>query len=198
MVHGKSVLTCIICKEFSKLKNKTLIIDFDTYNKSISVLYNKVINNINYKELKENIIEVSKYEDLLFIEKEFLEDNKVFDLIKELKTEYDQILIDTSGDFNSKYYKTILEIADDIVFVVVPTICDLKKAINLYEVLRKDFLVPVQKIKLVINKENNYSVDSLIIKKMFGLKKISGQMKYSENIESNLTGKIKNKIKLDF
>lgn len=193
---GKSILTCILCKEFKKLQKRTLIIDFDTYNKSISVLYNRFIKETNYVEIKENIISVSKYEDLLLIEDEFLEDDEIFEIINELKKEYDQILIDTSGNSKSKYYGRILEISDDIIFVVVPTICDLKKALSLYEVIREDFLVPVQKIKLVINKENNYSVDNLIIQKMFGVNKINGQMKYSEEIENNINGKIKKKLKM--
>ena len=173
MALGKSILSCLLCKQFAKLNKKTLIIDFDTYNKSISTIYNKFVKNIDYQNLKNNIIYVSEYEDLLYIEDNFLESEEIFKLINELKTKYDQIIIDTSGNFKSKYYGRILEISDNIVFIVVPTICDLKKAINLYEVLRADFNVPIQKIKLVLNKENNYTVDSLIIQKMFGIKKIS-------------------------
>ena len=173
MVHGKSVLTCVFCKEFCKLQKRTLIIDFDTYNKSISVLYNKFYKNIDYKNIRNNIIQVSQYESLLFIEDSFLESDEIFELIKMFKKEYDQILIDTSGNFKSKFYGRILEISDDIVFVVVPTICDLKKAINLYEVLLEDFNVPIEKLKIIINKENSYSVDDLIIQKMFGTKRIN-------------------------
>lgn len=173
MELGKSILTCILCKQFIKLKKKTLIIDFDTYNKSISVIYNTFPKNIDYQNIKNNIICVSEYENLLYIENNFLEGEEIFYLINELKKEYDQIVIDTSGNFKSKYYGRILEISDDIVFIVVPTLCDLKKAVNLYEVLRADFNVPNQKMKLVINKENNYSVDNSIIQRMFGIKKIS-------------------------
>lgn len=170
---GKSILTCALCKEFSKLKKKTLLIDFDTYNKSISVLYNTFSKIIDYQNIKNNILKVSEYENLLYIEESFLQGEEIFNIINELKKEYEQILIDTSGNFKSKCYGRILEISDNIVFIVVPTLCDLKKAINLYEVLREDFNVPIQKIKLVINKENNYSIDSLIIQKMFGLKKVN-------------------------
>ena len=197
MEHGKSILTCILCKEFSKLKQKTLIIDFDTYNKSIPILYNTFSKKVDYENLKNNIIEFSNYEHLLFIEENFLSREDLMDVIKKLKEEYHQILIDTSGNSNSKFYGKILEISDDIVFVVVPTICDLKKALNLYEVLKMDFNVPSEKLKLVINKENNYSVDHLIIQKMFGFKKINGQMKYSEAIENNINGKIKKHLKLE-
>ena len=98
-------------------------------------------------------------------------------LIQELKPEYDQILIDTSSNLNNKVYRNILEISDEVIFVVVPTLCDLKKAINMFEIIKVDYEIPINKIKLVINKENNYSVDSFIIQKMFGTKVISRKNK---------------------
>lgn len=177
MVHGKSILTCVICKEFSKIKKKTLVIDFDTYNKSIPVLYNTFQKSIDYEDIQKNIIVFSEYEHLLYIDESFLNKEELFRIINNMRLEYDQILIDTSGNLSSKCYGRILEICDDIVFVVVPTICDIKKALNFYEILKMDFNVPENKIKLVINKENNYSVDSLIIQKMFGLKKVNRQVK---------------------
>lgn len=173
MEHGKSMLSCILCKEFSKIKKKTLLIDFDVDNKSIPVLYNVFSKSIDYQNIKNNIIKISNYENLLFIEDNFLENFEIFDFIKDLRKEYEEILIDTSGNFKSKFYGRILEIADDVVFIVVPTLCDLKKAMSLYEIIREDFKVPIQKIRIVINKENSYSVDELIIQKMFGIKKIS-------------------------
>ena len=163
----------MLCKKLSKTKKKTLIIDFDTYNKSIPILYNTFYKNIDYENIKNNIIKYSNYESLLYIEEQFLENEGTFLLINELKKEYDQILIDTTGNFKDKYYKRILEISDNIMFIVVPTLCDLKKAINFYEVLKMDYKVPLAKIKLIINKENSYSIDNLIIQKIFGVKKIN-------------------------
>lgn len=194
---GKSTISCIICKNSYKSKKKTLIIDFDIYNKSIPVLYNVFSKYIDYENIKNNIINVSKYEDLLYVEQEFFDNFELIELIKNLKNEYDQILIDTSSNVKSKFYKEILEISDYIVFVVVPTLCDLKKAINMFEILKMDFKIPIEKIKLIINKENNYSVDSFIIQKMFGIKVISGELKYIESFENFLNGKIKKKMKIN-
>ena len=194
---GKSTISCIICKNSYKSKKKTLIIDFDIYNKSIPVLYNVFSKYIDYENIKNNIINVSKYEDLLYVEQEFFDNFELIELIKNLKNEYNQILIDTSSNVKSKFYKEILEISDYIVFVVVPTLCDLKKAINMFEILKMDFKIPIEKIKLIINKENNYSVDSFIIQKMFGIKVISGELKYIESFENFLNGKIKKKMKIN-
>ena len=193
---GKSTLTCAICKQFSKLKKKSLIIDFDTYNRSIPVLYNVFSKNIDYQNIKNNIIKFSKYENLLYMEEEFFENYELIDTLKNLSKEYDQILVDTSSNVKSKFYKEILELASSILFIVVPTLCDLKKAINMFEILKLDFNIPIQKVKLIINKENNYSVDSFIIQKMFGMQKITGEIKYKENFESFINGKRKLKIDL--
>ena len=194
---GKSILTCLLCKEFGKRKNKTLIIDFDTHNKSIPVLYNTFYKKIDYVNIKNNIIKYSNYEYLLYIEKEFLEDEKIFILINELREEYDQILIDTSGDIKNRVNKKIIEMSDNIVFIVVPTISEIKKAINFYEVLKMDLKVMSSKINLIINKDNSYSVDNLIVQKMFNIKKQIGTIMYSDNIENIIYGKIKKKIKIE-
>ena len=135
---GKSTLTCAICKQFSKLKKKTVIIDFDTYNRSIPVLYNKFSNNIDYKNIKNNIIKYSTYENLLYVEEEFLESYDFIDKIKDLIEEFDYVLIDTSSNIKSRFYKEILEISDDIIFIIEPTLCNLKKAINMFEILKMD------------------------------------------------------------
>lgn len=193
---GKSTLACAICKQFIKLKKKTLIIDFDTYNRSIPVLYNVFSKDIDYENIKNNIIKFSKYENLLYMEEEFFEKYELINLLKDLSKEYDQILIDTSSNVKSKFYKEILELSSNIIFVVVPTLCDLKKAINMFEILKFDFNIPIQKVKLIINKKNNYSVDSFIIQKMFGMKKITGEIKYKENFENFINGKRKLKIDL--
>lgn len=174
---GKSTLIAAICRHSNKTKNRTLLIDSDIYNKSISVLYNVFPKSIDYINVKNNIIKFSKYENLFYLEKEFLERCDLLKLIQELKPEYDQILIDTSSNLNNKVYRNILEISDEVIFVVVPTLCDLKKAINMFEIIKVDYEIPINKIKLVINKENNYSVDSFIIQKMFGTKVISRKNK---------------------
>ena len=193
---GKSTLACAICKQFSKVKIKTLIIDFDTYNKSIPVLYNTFPKEIDYQNIKNNIIKASKYENLLYMEEEFFKNFELINILDSLSREYEQILIDMSSNVKSKFYKEILELSNEIIFIVVPTLCDLKKAINMYEILKVDFNIPIKKIKLLINKENNYSIDSFIIKKMLGIQKITGKVKYKENFENFINGKGKLKINL--
>lgn len=205
MVHGKSILSCILCKEFSKIKQKTLLIDFDVFNNSINTIFNvpKYPSNTESMNIKENIIEVSKYEHLLCSTDMIFSDENSFNyinlekLIKDLKKQYKQIVIDTTSNYQYKYLKMLFEIANDIVYIIVPNISDLKKAIKQYEILIEDFKIEKEKIKLFINKENNYSVDSMIVSKMFGNLKISGTMKYNEAIEANINNKKSRKIKIN-
>lgn len=116
---------------------------------------------------------MSNFEYLLFIQDKFLFIDNFINIINDLKKEYDYILIDTSSNYKNKYFKKILEISDNIFFIIVPTICEIKKAIDFFEIIKEDYKVPIEKIRLIVNKENNYSIDSNIIKKIFGIKKIN-------------------------
>lgn len=201
---GKSMISCVLCKEFAKLKKKTLIIDFDVFNSSINVIYNvfKYKTDCNSFIMKENIIEVSKYEhllcatDLIFSDENAANYINLEKMLEEFKDMYDQIIIDTTSNFHYKYLSRILNIADDIVFIVVPNISEIKKAKMIYETFVEDFKIALEKFKLVINKENNYSVDSLIIAQIFNINKVSGKLKYREDIEVNINNKMKKYINI--
>lgn len=194
---GKSIISCILCKEFARQKKKTLLIDFDIYNNSIKTLFN-ISNDIETTDIERNIIKISEYEHVLCnINNIYDDETKMIyinleKLINELRNNYDDIIIDTTSNYKDKYIKQILNLSDDVYFIITPTINDIKKALKLYEVYVVDFGIG-EKIRLVINKENNYSIDSYIISKMFNGKEISGTLKYNEKIEIDINNKIKNK-----
>ena len=195
---GKSIFSCILCKEFVRKGKKTLIIDFDIFNSSINVLYNvpKYAKTANNLRMKNQIIKISKNEHVLCAADLFFkEENTTYinleEKLKEVITEYDQIIIDTTSNFKYKYQQQILNIANVLVFLVIPSIIEIKKANSLFEVYNIDFKIPTEKIKIVVNKVNSYSVDNSIIAKIFNTNKISGKMKYIEEIESNINKRIK-------
>lgn len=195
---GKSIFSCILCKEFVRKGKKTLIIDFDIFNSSINVLYNvpKYAKTANNLRMKNQIIKISKNEHVLCAADLFFkEENTTYinleEKLREVITEYDQIIIDTTSNFKYKYQQQILNIANVLVFLVIPSIIEIKKANSLFEVYNIDFKIPTEKIKIVVNKVNSYSVDNSIIAKIFNTNKISGKMKYIEEIESNINKRIK-------
>lgn len=197
---GKSLLTCILGNEYSKKDIKTLIIDFDIYNVSINTLLGIKKCNNDIAHIENQIIHISKNLDAICVmDLLFNNDNKVDyinleEMIKKFKIKYDAILIDTTSDYKYKYLSRILNISDKIIFLVVPSTLELKKSFNIFEVLLKDFEIDKNKIKIILNKVNNFSVDNIIVKKMFGNIEILGQAMYDESLEKNITSKKENKL----
>lgn len=187
---GKSVLTCILAEEYARQGKKTLIVDFDIYNASINTLLG--ISKYTKKDMlniENQIIRISPNldaicaMDLLFNNNNTVDYINLEQMITNFKIDYDVIVIDTTSDYKYKYLPRILNIADGIVFLMVPSIVELKKSNNLLEVLLEDFKIDNKKFQIVLNKVNNYSVDKMVINKMFSNMKITGNVKYDEKIE---------------
>lgn len=187
---GKSVLTCILAEEYAKQGKKTLIIDFDIYNGSINILLGiSKYTNKDMINIENQIIHVSKNldaicaMDLLFNNNNTVDYINLEQMITNFKIDYDVVVIDTTSDYKYKYLPRILNIADGIVFLMVPSIVELKKSSNLLEVLLEDLKIDNRKFQIVLNKVNNYSVDNMVISKMFSNMKITRNVKYDEKIE---------------
>ncbi|MBO5398257.1 MAG: tyrosine-protein kinase family protein [Clostridia bacterium] len=187
---GKSVLTCILAEEYAKQGKKTLIVDFDIYNASINTLLGiSKYTNKDMINIENQIIHVSKNldaicaMDLLFNNNNTVDYINLEQMIINFKVDYDVVVIDTTSDYKYKYLPRILNIADGIVFLMVPSIVELKKSNNLLEVLLEDLKIDNKKIQIVLNKVNNYSLDNMVINKMFSNMKITGNVKYDEKIE---------------
>lgn len=196
---GKSIVSCILCKQYAKQGKKTLLIDFDIFNRSINVLHNvaKPKTNKNVYEINEKIIEVSKKEhilcgmDLLFKDNNFMDYINLYKMLEEVREQYDEIIIDNTSNIQYTYLKRILEAADSIIYLIVPTKSELKKAFLLYERIIYDFLIPKEKIKFFINKKNKYSLDEAVISKIFETHSVDGIIKYDDKIEIDMKNKIK-------
>lgn len=197
---GKSLLTCVLGNEYSKKDVKTLIIDFDTYNGSINTLFNIKKYNDDIINIENQIIHVSANLDVICVmDLLFNNDNKVDyvnleEMIKKFKIKYDVILIDTTSNYKYKYLSRILNISDKIIFLVIPSILELKKSFNLFEIISEDFKINKNKIKIILNKVNDFSVDNNIIQKMFGNIEMLGQVKYDESLEKNTVNRKKNNL----
>lgn len=193
---GKSLLSSALAKDYAKQGNKTLIIDFDIYNKSISTIFD--IKNQDFKEIanvEKQIINISKNLDILCVMDLIFCDNNTVEyvdlnkLINSLKVKYDIIIIDTSSNYNYKYLKQILNFADKYLFIVVPSGIEIKKEKSLIEVLLEDFKIDKEKMEIILNKVNAGSIDKDLIKKIFSDIKISGITKYDEWIEQKVANK---------
>ena len=194
---GKSSITCLLAKEYTKQDKRTLIIDFDIFNSSINFLlgvqkYNQGAVALN---LQEQIIHINKKEDalcsidLLFSNQNTVDYMNLEQILQDFKVEYDIILIDTTSNHKYKYLSRILNNADSIVYLSVPSKIELKKSINLLEIFLEDFKIDVKKFEIILNKVNAASLSKEIVGKALREIPITGIVKYDENIEKNIINK---------
>lgn len=196
---GKSIATINIANLLKENNYKILIIDFDVLNNSLHTLLginkypekikNKIENNslINNKiNIKELIIKINKNIDLisginlLFDSKYKISSSKVKNIIEELKENYDYIIIDNSAECFFEYTKNIINNSDLNIYLLEPNLIEIKKAKNLLEIYNKEWNIEKNKINLLINKYNKYSVKDKIIKNIFSDYKILGKINFNE------------------
>ena len=186
---GKSLFTSLLAKTANKLNLKTLIIDFDILNNSISTLFN--ISNYNKSKFYDNIeqyiikinnnISIFNGVDILFNEDNKINFNKIKEIIEKFKEKYNLILFDTSSEINLKYVKTSLVNVQKIIFLIEPNLIELKKSKELLEVYLEDWEIPKYKFNIVLNKVNVNSIDTEIINNIFSQIKIIGKINLSRN-----------------
>lgn len=191
---GKSSIVCILAKEYAKQGKKTLIIDFDIFNSSINYVlgvqkYNKGAVAFN---LQEQIVHISDKEDvlcsidLLFSNNNTVDYMNLEELLNDFRVEYDIILVDNTSNYEYKYLSRILNSADIIFYLVVPTKIELKKSMNLLEVFIEDFKVNLKKFEVVLNKVNSASLNKELLYKALREIPITRSIEYDENIERNI------------
>jgi cellulose biosynthesis protein BcsQ len=187
---GKSLVTSILGKTFKKYNVNTIIVDFDIINSSINMLFKVPKYNSEYKVITEpeqcirkisDNLDVFCGIDLLFDETNKIDYEKVKNLMELLKSKYDLILVDTSSETTLKYIKTVLLNVDKIIFLIEPSLLEIKKAENLLEIYIEDWEIPVNKFKIILNKVNINSIDEEIIKNMFNKIEIVGKLSFSSH-----------------
>lgn len=197
---GKSSIACLLAREYAKQDKKTLIIDFDIFYSSINSLldvpkYNRGAVALN---LQEQIIHIDKKEDalcsidLLFSNKNTVDYINLEQILQDFKVKYDIILIDTTSNYEYKYLSRILNNADSIVYLTVPSKIELKKSISLLEIFLEDFKINIKKFQIILNKVNAASLNKEIVRKTLREIPITGVVKYDENIEKNIINKKQN------
>lgn len=181
---GKSLISIILSKYIESKNKKILLIDFDINNNINTILG---VKKAKGSALKEMIKEVEKNLYVLcgtevFLEK--LEDSntyKISEFLKNIKSNFDFVIIDISSQINLKYVETIFQKADKIVFLLEPNFLELKKAKDRLEVYFNDWSVSNKKVKLLLNKTNKYKISDDIIHEIFSKIELIGSIKYNEN-----------------
>lgn len=192
---GKSVFISLFSKN---IKNKKiLIIDFDIFNKSLDLIFGYDAQ----KQKEKTIIKISNNIDLLskieifFAENNYLEKNKIKNILNNFSKKYDLIIIDNTSEYSCNYTKEILINSDEIIFLTDANLIELNKTKKILEKYINKWKIKKEKIKVVFNKININSINSKILKKLFSDFKILGRINFSNkyNLIINNNLKILNK-----
>lgn len=138
---GKSTTSANVAIGLAKLGKKVVVTDFDIGLRNLDMilgLENRVIyDNIDVMEgrcnLSQALIKSKQNETLYFLpasqnaDKTALKKNKVRDLIEELKSKFDIVLIDSPAGIEEGFEHSIM-LADEVLIVVNPEISSIKDA----------------------------------------------------------------------
>ena len=214
---GKSIFTINLAKALCKKKKKTLIIDCDYINNSIKILFGiknknensfeqitnenieKFFQNNFEKETKEEkkIIKINSYIKLLSISEQKnifynneIEEEKLQNIINELKVKFDVILIDTENI--NKNLDLVMQNSEKIIFITEPNILQIKKSKILLEKYINENKFEKEKLYILFNKVKNGSITFNILKDAFKNYNILGKIDYIKNCDLLVNHNMKN------
>lgn len=137
---------------------------------------------------------------MLFDSKYKIESSKIKSILEELKEYYDYIVIDNTSECFFDYTKNIIENSDLNIYLLEPNILEIKKAKKLLEIYSNEWKIDNDKINILVNKYNKYSIKDSSIRNIFYGYKIIGKLnfniRYNSLINNNYkkNGLLKSKI----
>lgn len=171
---GKTTLSTILSQFVDNLNQKVLLINFGNRKEDTEIMLKTHIKS-------NEILNVTKNLDVLYA----LEEKNIF--FEKLKNSYRYIVIDLTNKIDFKLVRYTFINANKIFFIIEPTILGINKASILLERFLKakeEFLV--DKIEIIFNRFDRYSIKKSILKEVFKEYEIRGFCK---------NGKVKSFIK---
>lgn len=203
---GKSFVSYLIANSIAKYTKKDVaLISMDSKNSCQEILGN--INCIDY-ETSEYINEISKneenvekyvnqsnyYKNLWYIisKNNYNQKNNnninIKKFIENLENKYNYVVFDTSTCYLNTDVSQLIDWADEIFFVINPNYISLKQAKFLLDFLSNSLNVKNNKIKIVVNKIGEFSLDIRQIKSILKLDNKIMNIKYLKMVEGYING----------
>lgn len=203
---GKSFVSYLIANSIAKYTKKDVaLISMDSKNSCQEILGN--INCIDY-ETSEYINEISKneenvekyvnqsnyYKNLWYIisKNNYNQKNNnninIKKFIENLENKYNYVVFDTSTYYLNTDVSQLIEWVDEIIFVINPNYISLKQAKFLLDFLSNSLNVKNNKIKIVVNKIGEFSLDIRQIKSILKLDNKIMNIKYLKMLEGYING----------
>lgn len=203
---GKSFVSYLIANSIAKYTKKDVaLISMDSKNSCQEILGN--INCIDY-ETSEYINEISKneenvekyvnqsnyYKNLWYIisKNNYNQKNNnninIKKFIENLENKYNYVVFDTSTCYLNTDVSQLIDWVDEINFVINPNYISLKQAKFLLDFLSNSLNVKNNKIKIVVNKIGEFSLDIRQIKSILKLDNKILNIKYLKMVEGYING----------
>ena len=203
---GKSFVSYLIANSIAKYTKKDVaLISMDSKNSCQEILGN--INCIDY-ETSEYINEISKneenvekyvnqsnyYKNLWYIisKNNYNQKNNnninIKKFIENLENKYNYVVFDTSTCYLNSDVSQLIDWVDEIIFVINPNYISLKQAKFLLDFLSNSLNVKNNKIKIVVNKIGEFSLDIRQIKSILKLDNKIMNIKYLKMVEGYING----------
>lgn len=203
---GKSFVSYLIANSIAKYTKKDIaLISMDSKNSCQEILGN--INCIDY-ETSEYINEISKneenvekyvnqsdyYKNLWYIisKNNYNQKNNnninIKKFIENLENKYNYVVFDTSTCYLNTDVSQLIDWVDEIFFVINPNYISLKQAKFLLDFLSNSLNVKNNKIKVVVNKIGEFSLDIRQIKSILKLDNKIMNIKYLKMVEGYING----------
>ncbi len=203
---GKSFVSYLIANSIAKYTKKDVaLISMDSKNSCQEILGN--INCIDY-ETSEYINEISKneenvekyvnqsnyYKNLWYIisKNNYNQKNNnninIKKFIENLENKYNYVVFDTSTCYLNTDVSQLIDWVNEIIFVINPNYISLKQAKFLLDFLSNSLNVKNNKIKIVVNKIGEFSLDIRQIKSILKLDNKILNIKYLKMLEGYING----------
>lgn len=203
---GKSFVSYLIANSIAKYTKKDVaLISMDSKNSCQEILGN--LNCIDYEtseyinEISENEENIEKYvnqsnyyKNLWYIisKNNYNQKNNnninIKKFIENLENKYNYVVFDTSTCYLNTDVSELINIVDEIIFVINPNYISLKQAKFLLEFLSNSLNVKNNKIKIVVNKIGDFSLDIRQIKSILKLDNKIMNIKYLKMVEGYING----------
>ena len=173
---GKSIIACLLAKQFEKQKKSVAIVECSSLVGSIGTI-------LGIQE-EDKIKKYSKYIDVYTFSTTKITRNEICSFFESIKNDYEFIIIDIEANERYDNIKTILKCSDKVAFLLEPNLLGIAKAKKLLEIFTMDFEIGSDKIKIVFNKSNKYQIEESILEEVFSNFESIGNISYDEKYDS--------------
>lgn len=202
---GKSTMASFISKIIAKYaKGKVVLITLDSKNPCIDIINNTTCINYDVKTYLDDISnnsnniykyinKSSDYKNLWYINTDtkigFSNFNVECDnIIKNLSIEFDYVILDFPNYTLDNSFREFFNVVDELLFVINPNYISLRQAKKYLEYMCVTMNVSSNKINLLINKYDKYSLDVRQIKSVLNNFNKHINIRYIKEVEAYING----------